>query len=315
MYARLTLVTGLAATLFACSNPGDDLGDVLPDDRVLINLPSDEGASSARVGGWSEYYLFTAEVTDNVNGLAGFVLVLTKAIVTTQRPSTVSEDGNSATWGPYAGTLDPVATQLWVTRDAETGGYTWGYEQRPKNDETAEWRDIVLGEVDPGASREASRGRFTVDWTTANELDPNVNAVGTFTVDYDLGTEGVSGDASFDEVVFDGMAQAVDAAYHYEQIHDGEGAMDLAVQANLEPTSAALDETYTIRSRWLSDGQGRSDAYLTGGDLGENVATASECWDDMFQSIYYVDNYTPIEEGDVTGCAYAEPEYSESEEP
>ncbi len=306
---RTTTAFALGSTvlfMLACSGKGaGDLSKVLPDDRVLINLPV-EDSGSARVGEWSEYYLFTAEVVDDVNFLAGTVLATTGAIV--QYPAS-STEGDTSFWGPYADTLDPAETQLWVTAN-EDGTYSWGYDQRPKNDDAAEWTTVVTGEVDAGATEEASSGRFSVDWTAMKELNPNVHATGVFEVDYDLGTDGVSGTARFVDVLWDGADQAVDADYAYEQIHEGGGTMDLAVDADMG-AGGAQDEHLMVRSRWDADGVGRSDARLSDGDLGDFTATASECWDPGFQSVYYVDNYTPIEEGDVAGCVFAEAEFAE----
>lgn len=303
------LIAGLTLTACDTSLRGE-FDRVLPDDRVLINLPTDD-ASSARVGGWSEFYVLTADVTKSVNGLAGYVLVLVDTI-TDYPASSISDDGNTATWGPFADALDPVETQLWVTHEADDS-WSWGFDQRPKNDEAAEWVNVVAGEVDAGATEAASRGRFSVDWTAMQSMNPTVHAVGTFAVDYDIGASGVSGTAMFDEVLFDGQTEVLDALYAYEQVYGGSGAMDLVVQADAEDTATDAKETLVIRSRWESTGTGRSDAYLSGGDLGELTATASECWDLMFQSVYYIDNYTPIEEGEIASCAFADAELPETE--
>jgi hypothetical protein len=67
----------------------------------------------------------------------------------------------------------------------------------------------------------------------------------------------------------------------------------------------ALPENVVIRSRWQSDGAGRGDARLAGGDLGSAQAIASECWSSLFRRVYYTDNasFQPTE-GDVASCAY-----------
>lgn len=306
----MTVLTAsvLGLSLVACAGNGGarDLGEVLPDDRVLVNLP-DEG-SSARVGEVSDFYVFTADAVHGINGLAGYVLFLVGAITSTP-PSERSEDGNSATWGPYEGdALTPVTTQLWVTYDPESDTYEWGFDQKPKNDEMAEWTTVVTGHVEAGATREASRGNFQVDWTTMATIDPTQHATGLFSVEYDLGVEGVAGTATFDDVAWeDGVTR--DASYVYEQVHGGSGAMDLTVTGDMG--DGTLPETLDVRSRWMADGQGRADAWVSGGDLGDVVGTASECWSDMFLSVWYSDNYsggTGLEEGDAAQCAYTDSE-------
>ena len=70
----------------------------LLDERVLINMPTQ--SASAKAAGedereWSEAYLFTAQITDDVNGLIGGVLGLASTIVE-YPPTTVGEDGTEA---------------------------------------------------------------------------------------------------------------------------------------------------------------------------------------------------------------------------
>lgn len=299
----------LGATLLTACGARDnaDFRDVLPDERLLVNLPED---NAARVGEWSEMYVFTAEVTHGVNGIVGFVLLLVDGV--TQYPPS-SRAGNTAVWGPFEGdALTAVETQLWVTRN-DDGSYTWAFDQRPKNDEAAAWVTVVAGEVDPGATREASRGRFTIDWTTMATMDPTVDAAGLFHADYDIGVDGVSGTVELDDVSWNG-GESGDALYSYAQLYGGEGTMDLSVTADFEGSESGADELLVVRSRWLADGQGRGDAYVTGGDLGELVGTVSECWSDHFTTVYYVDNFTPLEEGDAGACAYATAEYNETVE-
>ena len=56
----------LLSLLGACTTgPGDDYANVLPDDRLLINMPVDYGASArSDVGDRSEYQVLTADVGD-----------------------------------------------------------------------------------------------------------------------------------------------------------------------------------------------------------------------------------------------------------
>ena len=49
-------------------------------------------------------------------------------------------------------------------------------------------------------------------------------------------------------------------------------------------------ENLVLRSRWEPTGAGRSDARISGGDLGAADAQASQCWDTLFREVYYTDN-------------------------
>jgi hypothetical protein len=91
--------------------------------------------------------------------------------------------------------------------------------------------------------------------------------------------------------------------YAYNETLDHGGDMVFDVNADIGGTTAA--ESLVIRSRWQSDGQGRGDARITGGDLGTTQAIASECWNTLFARVFYTDNvnWQPTE-GTVSSCAY-----------
>ena len=93
------------------------------------------------------------------------------------------------------------------------------------------------------------------------------------------------------------------ADYAYNQDLSGGGDMVFNIDGDVGGT--ALAEQVTLRSRWLSTGDGRGDARLTGGDLGSEQAIASECWNNLFREVYYTDsvNFAPTV-GDPTQCAY-----------
>lgn len=288
-----------------------DYAEVLPDERVLVSLPTDVG-DAARDGEFSEFYLLTAKVTDDVNGLIGGVLLTVNA-VTQLPPSWSDTEENTAVWGPFANALDPVETVLWVHHDPETDVYTWVVAQRPKNEPSDEaWVHVIAGEVDPDATPEDSSGWFAIDFDAANALDPNQEATGKFLTEYDIDPDGVSALAGFEDFTEGG--EAVNAYYAYDQTHGGEGLMDLALDADVN--GIGEEEVLVVRSRWTPVGEGRSDAYVTGGDLGALVATASECWDDSFAPVFHTDNYSGEDPtGDESLCAFDEASFDEENAP
>jgi hypothetical protein len=94
------------------------------------------------------------------------------------------------------------------------------------------------------------------------------------------------------------------ADYAYNQAADGGGDMTFDVSLNAGGT--ALLETLTLRSRWLGTGAGRADARIAGGDLGTIQVTASECWNTMFNRVFYKDsNNFAAAEGAESSCAFA----------
>ena len=302
-----------AATL--CSGcfllPGSELSDVLPDERIEINMPLASELAKDGDKEWSTFYLWTAEVTEDVNWMAGTVLYWVDTITTQYPASYVNEDQTEAIWGPWSeGPLDPVETQLRVAHDVEADAYAWGFERWPKGGTAEDGVTVVAGEVDPGATRDVSSGRFVVDFDTINEMDPTEEATGEFAVEYDIQLDGVSGTAMFRDF---GPAN-INAAYAYEQTFGGEGSMDLMIDSDLDPfTGAGLTEQLIMHSRWMPDGSGRGDVLVRGGDLGEQIGYASECWNSSFEAVYYVEAHTGYEEGDASLCAYDSPEYPDGE--
>jgi hypothetical protein len=297
----------LSALLLAACFQGGASTDVLPDERIQVNLPT--GSASAKDDiEWSEWYLFTASTTENINAMVGAVLFWVDTITHDYRPSYVDGDRNHATWGPWSTALDPVETLLWVSYDPASDVHSWGFDQWPRDGEQSASSTVILGEVDPGATRAISSGRFEVDFTTIHELDPTESATGQFSVEYDIQADGVTATAAFSDF----GAEQLDAEYAYDQTFSGEGRMDLVVLADLNPDSGTdTDELWYTRSRWTADGAGRADVLITGGDLGTRTATLSECWSSSFEAVYRVESHSGLETGDPSLCAFDSAEFSE----
>lgn len=284
---------------------------LLPDDRLLIKLPESsetaKSVSKAEEKEWSEYYLLTADVTEDVNGMIGFVLGLTSAIVTWQRPTTYDAEAGYAEWGPYSETLDPVETVLWI-QENEDGSLNWAYDQWPKDDTSARV-SVIVGEVDAGSTKEDNTGRFTIDFTTMHELDPTTEFdQGLFAADYTLNPEGAAATVDFTDFTI----LSTDAAYEYTSTTAGDGTMGLLVNYDITPElGTGVNEDHSIFSRWAADGSGRGDATVTGGDLGSTTYHASECWNTSFERAYYTEDWSNITEGDLGACSFADTVYYE----
>ncbi len=309
--AFLTAASFLA--LSACLPLADEddvtyLTEVLPDDRVLINMVTSDGANArSELGDWSELYVHTAEATDNVNGLIGGVLGTLNTVVNT-RPSSFDRDAHRAVWGPYGDRLDAVDTYVVVQHHPDTDTHTWAFAQRPSNGSEGDEVIVIAGEIDAGSTRLDHTGRFAIDFTTMAELDPTVDFAGVFYSDYDVSPDGVIAEASVEgwEDLKHGEGP-LDAVYSYAQISDGEGEMDLAWTG--DHRGDGVEDVYLLRSRWMPDGSGRGDAVLAE-DGGELIGAASECWDDGFKLVYRVDTWSGAE-GDASACVYSEASYAE----
>jgi len=85
------------------------------------------------------------------------------------------------------------------------------------------------------------------------------------------------------------------------------------VRKNMNPSEGTTLENFTVKSRWLPTGAGRSDAQVSGGDLGANQATWNECWDSSFLSQFLAVSYdTTLGYGvEADNCAIQGADYAE----
>jgi hypothetical protein len=146
-----------------------------------------------------------------------------------------------------------------------------------------------------------------VDFSKLHELDPTTDIVGgLFDVAYDLNPEDASA-----TVGFTGFGELIaDASYAYTTTAAGDGTMGLLVQHDIDPfVGSGLLEDHSIFSRWASDGSGRGDARVSGGDLGETEAHASECWSTSFERVFYTEDWSGVTEGEVGACSFGDTQY------
>lgn len=313
MRAALPLASFLALT--ACTDVGpdsaDDMLELVPtEDKVTINLPVAEASPTAKSAtDFAEYYSVTRGVTEHVNGLITWTLG-TVSYVTSTYPPTWSDDATrEAVWGPWSDSgLDPVETGVWV-REEDDGSHTWAvfFVPRGGNVET-DAVPVITGIVDAGSTAEEATGLFYIDFTTAGEMDPAILALGGFYVEYAYDPAGVDAVAGY-EAFGENNDSPVDALYAYSEDYEGAGYMDLAWLEEI--SGSGSEELLTMRTRWEATGDGRSDATVSGGDLGDTVVYASECWGNDFQTSFWTDTIGYREGvGAESDCAFSEAEYA-----
>jgi len=302
--APITLLAIASATGGCDAEPAaEDYSWVLPDERIRVDMPDAENARRA-AGDPSQFRADTKQITQDVNGFIDEVLTGIDRI-TDFDPTWAEDEEDKAIWGPWSDNgLDGM---LYVQR-FEDDHYEWALLTRPTGTDDDAWVAYVGGEVDPGATETTGSGRFAVDFDAYRSVDPASEAGGVFFSDYDVQDDSVDAEAGFDGFYERTGDVPVDAGYSYSQDASG-GAMDVAY---LEDISEGGDlETVILRTRWVPSGEGRGDAYVTGGDFGPLVYNATECWNAGGNVTFEENNADFHTSGDEADCVFDEPEWNE----
>ena len=293
------LTASCVLSLVACvkqDDPPRDIDRALPtSEQVSIKLPDSTARTVGQLAGW---YVATRDVTRTFNGGSAWVLTLIHTIV---RFPVTTIDGDTYTWGPWSGALDPAEYKLDV-RVVGDGTYSYQLSGRSKTAAGAQFEVVIDGTADPRAGELQGSGEFLIDFDAGKRVNPidSGDARGSVDVRYDLAQR------HLDLAILstDALGQPVQADYAYNQAADGGGDMVFDLSGNAGGGPAL--ETVTLRSRWLASGAGRADARVAGGDLGQIQATASECWDTLFRRVFYADSVSlSPAEGSEAACAYA----------
>ncbi len=306
---RLALFSA-AVTLLACGPMGGQFANTFPSaETVRLEVPS-KGSSSLGSetgtqrqevkGATSDFYRLTRGVTVGANAGVGAVLGLVKAI--SEYPPT-SINGDVAVWGPHTEDLSPNTWKFTVTK---VGPATWDYqfEGKAKQAPDTDFVVVLSGTHSPALDANGNpqehfgEGDFLLDFDAAQTLPEHGPEVGKAQVSYsrlDAASDTVI-DIEFDDIL-DGETQTlIDASYRYRKHPQQGGAFEFMlpkdVHAN-DPTPQPGLEKLTIKSRWTSNGAGRSDVKATGGELPMD-AFASECWDENFNSQFLHANWAPF---------------------
>lgn len=296
------LAATVAVSLVSCVKQDEapaGLAQALPTaEQVRINLP--EGASRT-IGQLADYYVVTRDVTRTFNGGSAWVLVLIHAIV--QYPVT-SVSGDTYTWGPWSGALDPAEYKLDV-RDVGDGTFEYQLSGKSKTLANATFEVVIDGIADPRPGALQGNGTFLLDFDAGRRVNP-VDAGderGQVEVRYDLAARHLD----LGIVSVDAQGNPVSATYAYDEALDGSGEMLFNVDGNAG--GGAANEQIEIISQWAATGTGRADATATGGDIGASLTVSlTECWDTSFKRTYYQDsqNFAPAE-GLATTCSFPSP--------
>ena len=314
----LALLPAFSGCALRNGDGADEFREAIPAQRTVAlagpetQTESEAGGSRLQAegdpapsGDWAQFYAFTRKTRDDVNAVTAVVLGSVWIVVHT-RPTDVWND--QATWGPWTDDLSP-ATYRFVVSRIEASHYEYRLEGKPKTAGDDQYRAVLVGD---GYGKDDDRhgdGSFNIDLDVAHELDPFKNPdVGQLRIEHDLPRDitthlgalprTVTADASSGEATW--------SVTSYQE--PGGGTLLTTAHADLDDSKATLLEDIEISSRWNSDGAGRADVTIAGGDVAAAIGqpvTAIECWGGDFTRVYYNDTqgFQPTE-GDVTACAF-----------
>lgn len=317
----LAITTLLAA---GCQPPLDEAEEFrrgLPrQETITAEIPTRQGQaltiderSQALKGLPSEMHALTFSVTTTLDGAAVFVGALVKTVLRFP-PTTLTAD--TAVWGPWSDDLDPITWKVTITRVGEHK-FQYRFEGQPKANPVASFVTVLAGThsaaVD-GSGRPIAghgAGSFTLDWDARNTL-PVVRDrdVGKAHYTYARSPGAVSTvDAQFQQVRDDKTGKLADASYSFARQPGGGGSMDFIHTS--APQLGMAGGRWTVRSRWLKTGAGRSDVQVTLTDI-PGPLSGSECWDQVFLSTYKKFAWTPLVTygTEATDCAFPTAEWS-----
>lgn len=322
-HARSTIFAGLfglfaAGSLAACEKPTSEYIDALPNRQVAtIQLP-EEGQTtqgligqtrSGLVGAPADMYTNTYYQARNLNGLAVFVVNLLETI--TAYPATTVTD-HSAVWGPFGDAQEPNQWVLAVERKTEAAEthYEWYIAGKHRSAPDSAYVAIAAGAFAPSTTPDQGRGWFAIDFDLIRTLNPTESGKGRIAYAYDKNDLGVHVLAFFEGP--DAMNAVTTAAYAYGESTLGEHYVVFAFQGDIDDgrDGRTQKEDVLIRSRW-NEGPGRADVLAVHGDLGNDVAQASQCWDGSFVSTFEVmtvNGQVLATGGDAATCAFSSAE-------
>jgi hypothetical protein len=279
----------------ALAVPGSSSGTSTTSSAAGLRLAGGTGA-----GDYASYYVFTRDISAGVDFGTGAILGAVWLIV--NEPAT-NISGNTATWGPGSGALDPSTWRFRVTEIGD-GEYNYELDGRPKSSTSdSDFKPVLSGHGYGKTRPEHRSGNFTLYNDTYNALEPGLgHDSGTTAVTYDLRQFPAKIQVQLSPSPASLGENAIDVSHN----QDGSGEVDIVGLDDISTNKDGTLENLTIHSRWTNVGAGRADIQASGGELSQTVI-ASQCWSSAFAQTYYTDNvnYEPTS-GDPTSCAFTQ---------
>jgi hypothetical protein len=237
-----------------------------------------------------ELVVVTETMAGSANGIVAYVFD-TVDVVRTLPPTARAED--SRTWGPYA--IDGGAQAEAEIVRGGAGRFDWSFRCTLRGEAAS----TAWGTHYAGDTVAQGDGQFTYDAAGVSRCTGD-DVGGSIVVDYD-NRAGVDLLTHVDAWTDDGSEPvSYDTAYTLDELV---GDFQTALDWNVDQQAAT--ERVALRTRWVDGEGGRSDAVVSGGDLGETVERWTQCWDADGAVTWEWDSegWFP-ETGDAAACPY-----------
>jgi hypothetical protein len=339
----------LAASLVACSSTdefasGDAFRKGLPKEEVLLiqtqtlsqtqNALTESGLATLEqkvLDERSQLHDLSFAVGFQINRHVRNILETIWFITRFEPNEVVEEDGVAgegedsfaynarAVWGPFnddEGKNLEFALIVLRGEDPNDGRevFIYGVQGRPQGSGDDAWVQFLLGgskPKEPGLPD--GFGLVKLDMNAMGQLDPNEDDIGVMNFIYHNTDEGHMVAAAFEGVWDEALQTTIDPTYFYGHSTQGYTVLQFETKINAEEPPGDLLEDLSVTTGWYQKDQGRSDAVVSGGDLGEAVATWTQCFGSDLKNdyeAYSAENANPpvaIEVGDVQACFIDQP--------
>lgn len=334
--AVVMTVLGLAGLCLAACAPQDDShwNKAFPEENVLKVPVSDTGQQTqglssleqALVGDRADLHDLSFLVAFQINRQVEQILTTLWFVTRFEPSASVLEEGvigegedefhydARAMWGPFPddeGKDLEFILHAWRGVDDEDGRLTYIYfvAARPEGGTDDEWQVILLGGAKPFEGHEDRLGMVQLDMNTIQTLDPTEDDTGIVSFVYyqkaDSHVVAAVGEGVWAD---DEHTTRTDATYFYGLAAEGYAVMEFDMDGNMDEAKEPALEHLHVSTGWLlANGNGRSDAVVSGGDLGELNATLTECWGSDLKQTYFhwfADSEPPleVEDGESSAC-------------
>jgi hypothetical protein len=212
-------------------------------------------------------------------------------------------------WGPTPAPFRPNELYTIEVERVAQGSFRYVLRAKKRGEPDSAYVDLLAGETEgigPGRV-----GTIGIDFEAANAFSPEAHrsrgriAVNWNTRDFEMDIGPRTIETTFDNYLPpDPPAdrRPINATIGYTENTDGSGHIDFALKFDSADTGT-LEEDLVGVTAWSTDGRGRMDGELFGGDFVGFSITATECWDMAFRSTYYIDSAGILPtSGDPTTC-------------